>query len=180
MGNRGVLHDDTGTIVRRQATRSWIICRLEFKGRRRRLLQPGRWTELFFWDEVTALTAGHRPCFECRRQDAVRFRDLFREVTGDVTAGAPAIDRRLATERGALGSPPRVGVAVLTAVAARLPEHAMVLHDGLPHVLTQGQLRPWNETGYGAATALPTGQVPVITPATTVAILAAGYQPLMV
>ncbi|MDQ3782368.1 MAG: hypothetical protein M3349_05450 [Actinomycetota bacterium] len=180
MGNRGVLHDDTGTIVRRQATRSWIICRLEFKGRRRRLLQPGRWTELFFWDEVTALAAGHRPCFECRRQDAVRFRDLFRQVTGEVAAGAPAIDRRLAAERGALGSPPRVGAAVLTAAAARLPEHAIVLHDGLPHVVTEGRLRPWDETGYGAPTAFPTGEVPVITPATTVAVLAAGYQTVMV
>lgn len=180
MGNRGVLHDDTGTIVRRQASRAWIICRLEFKGRRRRLVQPGRWTELFFWDEVTALAAGHRPCFACRRQDAVCFRDLFRQVTGDATAGAPAIDRRLATERGALGPPPRVGVAVPTQVAARLPEYAMVVHDGLPHVVTEGRLRPWDETGYGAPTAFPTGEVSVITPATTVAILAAGYHPTMV
>ena len=65
-GNRGVLHAPDGAIVRRQsAERRWIYCRLEFKGRRRELLQPGRYTELFFLDEATALAAGHRPCAEC-------------------------------------------------------------------------------------------------------------------
>ena len=73
-GNRGCLHDDRGEIRRRFATRRWIACRLEFKGwRRKALLQPGRFTELFFLDEATALAAGHRPCFFCRRAAAKAF-----------------------------------------------------------------------------------------------------------
>lgn len=68
MGNRGILHDDTGRIVRASRNRAWLICRLDFKGRRRELMRPGTYTELFFLDEAVALAAGHRPCGECRRE----------------------------------------------------------------------------------------------------------------
>ena len=73
-GNRGCLHDETGRIRRSFAVKRWISCRLEFKGwKRTRLLQPGRFTELFFLDEATAFAAGHRPCALCRREDYDRF-----------------------------------------------------------------------------------------------------------
>ena len=42
-------------------------------------MQPGRFTELFFLDEATALAAGHRPCASCRREDYDRFTALWRE-----------------------------------------------------------------------------------------------------
>ena len=73
-GNRGCLQDPTGRIVRGYQVKRWIACRLRFKDRRRSpLMQPGRFTELFFLDEATALAAGHRPCAECRREDYVLF-----------------------------------------------------------------------------------------------------------
>jgi hypothetical protein len=73
-GNRGCLHDRDGRITgRKPPVDAWIICLLEFKQRRRKLLQPGRFTELFFLDEATALAAGHRPCGECRYKDLRRF-----------------------------------------------------------------------------------------------------------
>jgi hypothetical protein len=76
-GNRGCLHDGSGRMRRSFAVKRWIACRLEFKGRRRApLLQPGRYTELFFLDEATAFAAGHRPCAECRRDDYDRFVEL--------------------------------------------------------------------------------------------------------
>jgi len=68
-GNRGCLHDAPGEIRRPFQGTRWIACRLDFKGRRRELLQPGRYTELFFLDDATALAAGHRPCRECRYGD---------------------------------------------------------------------------------------------------------------
>src|SRR5882757_4708468 len=74
MGNRGVLHDGGKTILRPFRHKAWIICALQFKGRHRAIMAPNRWTELFFLDEATAFAAGHRPCFECRREDAVRFK----------------------------------------------------------------------------------------------------------
>ena len=52
MGNRGVLHDDEGRIVRSYQIERWITCLLEYKGRRRELMRPGFYTELFFWDDA--------------------------------------------------------------------------------------------------------------------------------
>src|SRR5262249_51836284 len=73
MGNRGVLHDAAGAIQRAWTVKRWIVCVLEFRGRQRKVMTPGRYTELFFLDEATALAAGHRPCAECRHQ---RFLDF--------------------------------------------------------------------------------------------------------
>ena len=92
-GNRGCLHDGDGRIVRRYAGRRWIACRLRFKDwRRAPLVQPGRFTELFFLDEATAFAAGHRPCALCRREDYNRFVEL-------VGLRADAVDEQLHLER---------------------------------------------------------------------------------
>src|SRR6478736_3358074 len=98
-GNRGCLHDVEGRIRRPYAVKRWIACRLEFRGRHRtRLLQPGKYTELFFLDEATSFAAGHRPCAECRREDYVRFQELWREL-GLGATNADAMDERLHAER---------------------------------------------------------------------------------
>src|SRR5919197_6687287 len=125
-GNRGCLHDDTGAIRRRYATRRWIACRLEFKGwHRHPLLQPGKFTELFFLDEATAFAAGHRPCALCRREDYNRFGALWPGETG-----ADAIDARLHAERWH-GGARRVHDAALD----ELPDGAFVLEDRAPHLV---------------------------------------------
>ena len=72
-GNRGCLHNERGEIRRPFVGKRWIACLLEFRGRRRAVMTPGFYTELFFLDEVTALAAGHRPCAECRREEYNRF-----------------------------------------------------------------------------------------------------------
>src|SRR5271167_3734566 len=97
MGNRGILHDDKRRIVRSSQVRRWLVCLIEFRGRRRAVMQPHRYTELFFLDEVTALAAGHRPCFECRRRDAEQFALLFSDKPN--RASAPAMDDVLHAER---------------------------------------------------------------------------------
>ena len=99
-GNRGCLHDERGHITRRFNGKRWIACRLEFRGwRREQLLQPGRFTELFFLDEATAFAAGHRPCALCRREDYREFVTLWHKLHSDDEPGAEAIDARLHTER---------------------------------------------------------------------------------
>ena len=75
MGNRGILHDPDGTIRSPWRLQAWLICRTRFRDRRRAVMAPGRYTELFFLDEAHALAAGHRPCHECRRAEAHAFRD---------------------------------------------------------------------------------------------------------
>jgi hypothetical protein len=73
-GNRGC-PDERGRIRRRYDGKRWIACQLEFRGwRRERLLQPGKYTELFFLDEATAFAAGHRPCAVCLREDSIQRR----------------------------------------------------------------------------------------------------------
>src|ERR1700730_14192737 len=74
MGNRGLIHNEYQQIVRTFRLKAWITCRLEFKGWYRKVMSPNRYTELFFLDEATAFSAGHRPCAECRREDFNRFK----------------------------------------------------------------------------------------------------------
>ena len=105
-GNRGCLHDDRGRIRRRYAGRRWIACRLRFRGwHREPLLQPGRFTELFFLDEATAFAAGHRPCALCRREDYVRFGEIWRVAPS--RRGRRRRDRRAAPRRADRRGHPR-------------------------------------------------------------------------
>lgn len=160
-GNRGCLHDASGRIVRRYQVRRWIACRLEFNDRRRHpLLRPGRFTELFFLDEATALAAGHRPCAECRREDFVRFAAHWAERhPGE--ARADAIDLRLHAERI-----DRRGARRLHELpVASLPDGAFVLRDGEPYVVVGPSLRLWTPRGYTVKVPRPTrGMATVVTP----------------
>jgi hypothetical protein len=163
-GNRGCLHDASGRIRRRYATRRWIACRLAFRGRRRGpLMQPGKYTELFFLDDATAFAAGHRPCAECRREDYNRLLAITQ------AAGADAIDERLHAER--LGARPAVA-------PQELPDGAFVLHDGEPWLVRGGRLLRWTPAGYDARTA-PPPTAELITPPTLLEVLRAGWDPLV-
>lgn len=175
MGNRGGrFHREDRTLGRRRhATRAWICCRLEFNDRRRDIWGRG-YTELFFLDEVTALAAGHRPCFECRRRDAQAFADRW----------ARAEERR---------RPPRA--AEMDAVLHRerldgrakrryrmlfdeLPDGAMVARDGAVWAVRGAALLRWSPSGYDARRPRPQGEVAdLLTPLAVVGVLAAGYAP---
>jgi hypothetical protein len=158
-GNRGCLHDAEGRIRRRWATKRWIACRLEFRGwRRHPLLQTGRFTELFFLDEATALAAGHRPCALCRREDYNRFLAL----TG--AGGADEIDARLHEER--TGARPTAN--------GDLPDGAFVLVDGAAWLVAGGRLRRWTPAGYSDTR--PLARAVLVTPPTLVELLRAGWR----
>ena len=117
MGNRGVLHDDEGRIRRAWQLKRWLVCVLEFRGRNRRVMTPGRYTELFFLDEATALAAGHRPCAECRHARFVAFCNAWGQAHPDGgTSARPTaqeIDDRLHAERVAPDRSGRSFVAAL-------------------------------------------------------------------
>ena len=99
-GNRGIIHDpETKTLTRRWAGKAWLVCVCEFRGRRREVMGGRSWTELFFLDEATALAAGHRPCFYCRRDDANRFRAAWEQGNRVAKVRARDIDRELHRER---------------------------------------------------------------------------------
>jgi hypothetical protein len=176
-GNRGCLHNDTGRIRRRYNGKRWIACRLEFRGwQRRPLMQPGRFTELFFLDEATAFAAGHRPCALCRREDYDRFGAIWRELhPGQV--GADAIDAQLHSERVDPGTrAQRHHEAQLD----ELPDGAFVLRENTPSLVLGPHLLSWTAAGYVARRSRPTRERAVlITPPSLVSVLRAGWHPLV-
>ena len=180
MGNRGILHDRDGRVVRRWASPAWIACLSEFRGRRRALMTPGRYTELFFLDEATALAAGHRPCFECRRDDARRFRAALAEGLGlarEPSAGE--VDRLLDAQR-LVGPRGRRVKRTWPAPAAGLADGVMAAAGGQAHLVLGGRLLAWGHGGYGRPRPLPAGaRIEVLTPPAVAAALAAGYRPLL-
>ncbi|MEO9877601.1 MAG: hypothetical protein ABJC59_10910 [Anderseniella sp.] len=177
MGNRGgKLHDrETRTLVRTQSSRQWITCVLQFKSRQREVMGAG-YTELFFMDEVTALAAGHRPCFECRRKDALSFQAAWKaSLALAVAPSAPDMDRVLSAERRAKGG----AKVTWTARSGSLPDGAMVRVDDNVLAVRDRKFLPWTGSGYGAGVPLDLNlDVEVLTPPTIARILHAGYQPI--
>lgn len=175
MGNRGgALHDGARSLRRRRwVSKQWICCVLSFNGRRRQVMSPGRYTELFFLDEATALAAGHRPCFECRRQDAVHFATLWARLSdGKGRASAGEMDAVLHVER----VDKRGAQVTHMAAPGGLPTGTFVRLDGRPHLVIGDACAAWRADGYGAKVPRPkTGMVEVSTPRTMVAVMAAGY-----
>lgn len=175
LGNRGGrFHRDDRTLgPRRWASRQWICCVLDFKGRQRDVW--GRfYTELFFLDEPTALAAGHRPCFECRRADAVAFAASWQRAAGLATPPrAPVMDRILHAER-LLGQGKRVHRCPIDG----LPDGTFIVQGEDTYAVRNRHLLCWTAGGYGGRLLKPRrGDVDVITPPAIIAVLAAGYQP---
>jgi hypothetical protein len=176
-GNRGCMHDDAGRIRRRYGTRRWIACRLEFRGwQRGPKLQPGKFTELFFLDEVTALAAGHRPCALCRRADYVRLGEIWSELHPG-QAGADAIDLQLHGERI---DPRTRAQRHHEAPIDNLPDGAFVRDGHTAWLLLGRQLLRWTPAGYAERRPRPrSGTAIVITPPTLLAVLRTDWRPLV-
>jgi hypothetical protein len=174
MGNRGCLHDAHERIRRPWTVTRWIVCVLEFKGRRRPIMRPGHYTELFFLDEATALAAGHRPCAECQRERYVGFREHWAAARGlDGRPSADDMDAVLHAER----LDEQGGKRTYRERVSRLPSGVIVTDaSGHADLLQDGALRPWSVAGYGPAR-LVVGdpEVDVLTPRSVVAVIARGY-----
>ena len=176
-GNRGCLHDRDGHIRRRYAGKRWIACRLQFRGwLRRPLLQPGRFTELFFLDEATAFAAGHRPCALCRREDYDRLVAFWRELHPG-QAGADAIDAQLHAERL---DPDTRAQRHHGAPLDDLPDGAFVLRDGDPWLVRGAELLRWTPSGYAPRVPRPGREhATVITPPSLLALLGNDWRPVV-
>ncbi len=174
-GNRGCLHDAERRIRRPYAGKRWIACRLAFRGwHRAPLMQPGRFTELFFLDEATAFAAGHRPCALCRREDYRRFVEGWSSMHPG-GRGADAIDAQLHGER--LDPPHRIRRLHAMSIVS-LPDGAFVLRDGTPFVAVGSWLLRWTPAGYAEHLPRPPrGRVTVVTPPSIVEVLRRGWEP---
>jgi hypothetical protein len=179
MGNRGCIHDDAGALgVRRWRHQNWVCCVTEFRGRQRDPMPPGRWTALFFWDEAVALSAGHRPCGECRYRDYHRFMDAWRKA-GLPPEGPRHVDKYLHRHRV---TPKRIQVR-FEAHAGTLPDGTFCTDPadpGTPLLLWQGKAWPLDPLhgGYRVGRPVPK-QVTVLTPRPMVEVMGAGYRPMI-
>jgi len=180
LGNRGILVDANGEIRRPHAHRNWVCCTLVPRnGGTVRFDSPDHYTPLFFWDEAVALSAGHRPCAQCRHVDYKAFKAAFAIAAGGVDAAtltSGQMDAMLHADR-IDGRQKRTFRMALS----NLPSGCFFTQAGRPEVafLWHGdKAYPWSHSGYGAPVALdPATLVDVLTPKRTVATIKAGYEP---
>lgn len=174
-GNRGgKFHGDHRKLGARRhyVSKAWICCVLAFKGRQRAVWDRS-YTELFFLDEPTALAAGHRPCFECRRAAAMTFAEKF--SGGAARASAGEMDRVLHSERL---TEDRRTKKMHPVSLGDLPDGAFVTLSGSDAFAVNGKrLLRWSPGGYVEAIARPSDRAMMLTPPAIMDVLARGYAP---
>ena len=178
MGNRGVLHNSAREVVAPWRSPRWITCVLRFKGIRREVFAPHRYSELFFLDEATSLAAGHRPCAECRRDRFQEFCDAWATGSGDRVSSQPVrageIDRVVHADRVHRRGEKKTYEAALSS----LPPGTMIGREGRAFLYWGGRLRAWSFSGYGPAVGvLPRDKVRVLTPRSIVKTIRSGFMP---
>jgi len=176
-GNRGIIHDPaTRTLLKRRwATKAWLTCVCEFKGRRRDVMARRSWTELFFLDEAVALAAGHRPCFFCRREAAEAFRNAWALGRAVKLPPAPEMDAVLHSERLDHG---RKRLHGLPGPADELPDGSAIAAADNAYILARGRAFRWTVHGYEGPLEIPRADA-VLTPPSTLGALRAGYRPVL-
>ena len=178
MGNRGILHNERGQIVAQWRLKRWLICVLNFKDRHRQVFTPHRYTELFFLDEATALSAGHRPCAECQRARYNEFCLAWSEANPELSHArvlhAEDIDRQLHTERAVRGG----GKQSYHADLETLPSGTFVDRSGSACLVWNGKLLPWSFGGYGSPVVIQRNEIArVLTPRSIVSAFSANFAP---
>jgi len=180
MGNRGQLHDEQKNILRPYKLKAWLTCLLDFNGRKRQVMAINRYTELFFMDEATAFSAGHRPCFECRRKDYERFKSSWiKGNRGDdinVWISAGQIDDILHSERI-----DRKGQKVTYEdYTGNLPNGAFILLNNKPFLVANDHIYQWSVSGYDKGIKFDGSQKAIVlTPRSMINAFKAGYEPQM-
>lgn len=175
MGNRGCLHNAHKEVVRPSKIIHWVTCSLQFKGIVRELMKEGSYTELFFLDEATALAAGHRPCYTCRKE---RYR-TFKTIWGTTQGMGGGVDRAVmdATLHKERLSPEGRKVKH-TASLDGLPDGTFIEIEDACFLVWREKILAWSFEGYIEARTRPVGiDVSVLTPASIVKCLTAGYVP---
>ena len=182
MGNRGILHDSQNHIIRPWAHKGWVSCLMSFKDiERPRPFSDGNYSELFFLDEATAFSAGHRPCSYCQRERSNLFREAWLRANVDDSAQwksmrMPNLDKVLHAERAIRGG----GKVTFDSPIAELPVGTMFEHGGFAFLLSPVGVLPWTFDGYGVPQTMNSEMsVRILTPRSIVRTFAAGFLPMM-
>jgi hypothetical protein len=177
-GTRGVIHNYEQEIIRPYKLKAWLTCKLEFKGRQRKVMSPDRYTELFFLDEATAFAAGHRPCCECRRDDFDKFKSLWLdgnpEYNFDKKTSIQKIDNVLQSERMNKDK----SKVTFEENIHKIPNGAFVLYNENPFLIVNNKMFLWSPFRYDKGISLPkTNKLIILTPKSIVNTFNAGYMP---
>jgi len=178
LGNRGVLHNEHQEIIASHRIKGWVTCLLEFKDRKRKIMTPKRYTELFFLDEATAFSAGHRPCAECRRKRYNDFKEKWLEANGEKLQGkkttAPNMDNIIHEER--ISKKQKV---TYTSALGSLPDGTMIDINSKAYLLWESKLFEWSFSGYSESDLDFTleDEVIVLTPLSYVKTFSKGFIP---
>ena len=179
MGNRGVLHDKHGELTSKRWTHQhWIICLPEYKNRKRSLMAPGCYTELFFMDEAVAMAAGHRPCAECRRERFNQFKAAWikgnPEHIPNGKVSVNDIDKILHRERVDRSK----SKVTYQAGLFELPSGAFFSVTDNSYLWWDGRAYLWQPEGYQGSLTFPQSElVTVLTPRSLVNAIISGYIP---
>lgn len=176
MGNRGIIHDDQGNILRTHAHQNWVTCALNYKGRKQVVMTPGRYTRLFFLDEATALSAGHRPCATCRRDRYRSFVDAWCQVHG-CPAGNRSVPQLIDKILHAARISRNGAKVTFQAKPAELPDGTMFVGDEAPILRWNGYFLRWSFSGYRVAEVNESREVSVLTPKPVVDLFSVGWTP---
>lgn len=180
MGNRGILHNEERSIVKPWAHKHWVTCLLSFNNIKRPspFSTTNHYSELFFFDEATAFSAGHRPCAFCQRMRSNEFKAAWLKANVDAPERAgyslSKIDAVLHKERAQRGG----GKLVIEESLSELPVGTMFEWNGGAYLVTTNGNLPWSFAGYGAPVELDrSSRVKVLTPASIVKAFQAGFVP---
>ena len=178
LGNRGVLHNEQQEIKATHRIKGWVTCLLEFKDRKREIMKPKRYTELFFLDEATAFSAGHRPCAECRRIRYNEFKEKWLEANGELLQGkkptAPNMDHIIHEER--ISHKQKISYV---STLKLLPDGTLIEIDSVAFLIWHHTLYQWSYSGYSKSDLAfnAEDEVIVLTPKSYVKTFSKGFIP---
>ncbi len=176
LGNRGILHNGKKQIIKTYQHQSWVACKLKFKGRKRKLMSPRNYTELFFLDEATAFAAGHRPCCECRRERYIEFKDFW--VRANLKK---QVDNVKVSVINKIMHKDRISKRVKTTYKANineLPDSTIFSNKNSAYMIFKNKIYLWSFEGYCLQSRinLP-DEVDVLTPKSIVNAFDLGFKP---
>ena len=175
MGNRGILHNAEREIVRSWVGKSWVACDPHFqKIDRRPLFQAKRYSELFFLDEATAYSAGHRPCGYCQRARYSNFKSYWeQEFSAGMQLLIKQIDDQLHKDRAIRGG----SKVTFESTVGELPDGTFVEIEGCAWLIQGNRMLQWSLDGYVASIHRDDGKaVSVLTPRSIVELFRRGMR----
>lgn len=179
LGNRGILHNDEKQIIKQWRHKAWVTCSLDYQGIRREIFSKGTYSELFFLDEATALSAGHRPCGDCRRDRFKEFKlrwQMANAESGNANSiGIGDIDKQMHVER----TEPDGSKVTYQSSLNEVPNGVFISIDGIAVLKWNNKLFEWSAAGYSNfdGTLSDNSVVDVLTPKSIVGAIGAGYIP---